>query len=63
MDPTLVAAVVSAVIVATGTVAGALIQARARGQRDNRSLPSGIDRMAGEAGLAAGRDARPDDRR
>lgn len=59
IDPSMAVAVVSAIIGAVGTVVGALIQSCGRQPWDGQPPAGGVT----EAGLAASRDASPDDRR
>lgn len=67
MDPAMRVAVVSAVIGAVGTVAGAWIQTRPRRPRADQQLPAGTGHTADSnvpgVGQAAGRDSSPDDSR
>jgi hypothetical protein len=66
MGPVMVAAVVSAVIGAAGTVIGAWIQSRSRRPREDQAPPGSTERQAGSrtgVGLGAGRVASPDDHR
>jgi hypothetical protein len=66
VDAAMTAAAVSAVIGALGTVVGALIQSYGRWPREDEPPAAGTVRPSGgvtEVGLAAVREASPDDHR